>query len=275
VTAFRLGAEPGDPERPNEDFAGALGDCAILLDGSGAPGDMPTGCIHGVPWFVRQLGGRCLAVMATSGPELSLADILAGAIVAVSDRHCGTCDLDCPGTPSSVLAMTRQADGVLDWLVLGDCTLVIDGAAGLRAISDSRMAAVAAEEYQRVLSLPTGTPEHQAARVAYVRKQQPLRNRAGGYPVASTDPDAAHQALTGNVPAASVRRIAMVSDGVSRFAEFGLGEWTDLLDIISDDGPGELFMRIRLAEDTDPAGVKWPRAKRHDDVSAVFWERTT
>jgi hypothetical protein len=59
----------------------------------------------------------------------------------------------------------------------------------------------------------------------------------------------------------------MMSDGVSRFTEFGIGSWPDLLTILSATGPADLFARIRQAEDGDPAGARWPRAKQHDDVS--------
>ena len=52
----RVSTMAGGPARSNEDFLGVIGSCAILLEASGAPGDLPTGCVHGVPWFVRQFG---------------------------------------------------------------------------------------------------------------------------------------------------------------------------------------------------------------------------
>lgn len=268
---FRLATAPGDPARPNEDYAGVLGECAILIDGSGAPGDLPTGCIHGVPWFVRQLGARCLAGMAAGDPGQPLSDILAAAIDGVSALHSGTCDLGSPGTPSGVVVMARAGAASLDYLVLGDSALVTDSTAGgIEAVTDKRMDAVAASEYKAMLALPTGTPEHQAARVAFVREQQPWRNRPGGYPVASTDPQSAHEAVTGSIP--GVRRAALLSDGVTRFAEFGLGTWAVLLALLADGGPADLFDWLREAEDSDPEGRKWPRAKQHDDVGVVFWD---
>jgi hypothetical protein len=169
--------------------------------------------------------------------------------------------------------MTRAGAKSLDYLILGDSALVIeDGAGRTEVVTDKRMDEVVAAEYQAMLALPTGTPEHQAARIAFVRKQQPMRNQPGGYPVASTDPRAAGEALTGSFPARDIWRGAMLSDGVTRFAEFGLGTWAELLSILADSGPAGLFARIREAEDSDPEGKRWPRAKRHDDVAAVFWE---
>lgn len=268
---FQVATMPGDPNRPNEDFAGVLGDCAVLLDGSGAPGDLPTGCIHGVPWYVRQLGAQCLAAM-TELPGEPLADILGAAIAVVSALHAGTCDLNCPGTPSSVVVLARFGPDRLDYLVLGDSALAVETTEGVRVIADHRMQKVAIDEYKAVLALPTGTPEHQAARMAFVRVQQPFRNKPGGYPVASTDPGSAAQAIAGSFPAGSVQRAAMLTDGVTRFAEFGLGTWRELLAALSANGPAGLFEIVRRAEESDPAGKRWPRAKQHDDVGVIFWQ---
>lgn len=268
---FHIAAEPGTPGKPNEDYAGALGSSAVLLDGSGAPGDMPSGCVHGVTWFVRQLGARCLERMETGDPGVPLPALLEGAITSVMDLH-RDCDLSSPGTPSGMIVMTRARGKSFDWLVLGDSALVLDAEGKTGMIQDKRMDEVAPPEYQKVLSLPSGTPEHQAARVAFVRKQQPLRNAPGGYPVASTDPGAAHKALTGSVPVSDVRRAALISDGVTRYGEFGLGSWEDLLDVLTAGGPVQLLSRIREAEKTDPEGIRWPRAKAHDDTGIVFLE---
>jgi hypothetical protein len=205
--------------------------------------------------------------------DVPLWDALAGAIADVAALHRDTCDLSVPGTPSGMIVMTRLDQGWLEYLVLGDSALVVEeNSHAITVITDRRMEEVAPPEYREMLALPTGSPEQLAARIAFVTRQQPLRNARNGYPVASTDPDSAYQALTGFYPASEVRRIALASDGVTRFAEFGLGSWTEMLGILATYGPEELFARIREAEDGDPAGMRWPRAKNHDDVSAVFGE---
>lgn len=271
VFDFGLGMMPGDQARPNEDYAGVLGTCAVLIDGSGAPGDLPTGCIHGVPWFARQLAARLLSDMAAGDPGEGLKEVLASGIGAVARLHDGTCDLSAPGTPAGVLVMARAAAERLDWLVLGDCAIIIEQVDGrITMATDNRLDEVAPAEFQQVLSTAIGTAEHQAARVAFVSVQQPLRNKPGGYPLASADPAAAFQAYTGSVPVTEVRRAALASDGVTRFHSFGLGDWPQMLDVLAGDGPGGLFARIRAAENADPEGRLHPRAKRHDDVSVVF-----
>jgi hypothetical protein len=271
---IQLATIPGRDDLANEDFAGAFPGCAVLLDGAGGPAELPTGCSHRTAWYVRQLGARLLAVMETS-QERSLTAILADGITAVCDLHRGTCDLTAPGTPATVVVMARAAAGRLDYLVLGDSTLVIDADGDIEAITDRRIDHVAGAERLAMERLPTGTPEHQAARIRFVSLQRELRNKPDGYWIASTDPRAAHEAYTGSVPLDPIKHVTLLSDGATRFTEFGLGTWRDLLDVLDAYGPSSVFARVRAAEQSDPAGIRWPRAKRMDDAAIVHFTSLT
>lgn len=265
---------PGRDDRPNEDFAGAFPGCAVLLDGAGGPAEMPSGCMHGTAWYVRQLGARLLAELQAS-PERSLPDILAAQISAVCDLHRPTCDLTAPGTPATVVVMARAAADAIEYLVLGDSTIVFDSAGEISTVSDRRIDDVAKAERLAMEALPTGTPEHQAARIRFVSLQRELRNKPGGYWTASTDPHAAYEAYTGSIPLAGVRHVTLLSDGAARFVEFSLGTWKDLIGVLNTYGPSTVFARIREAEEGDPSGLKWPRAKRQDDAAIVHFSART
>lgn len=268
----QFATRPGRDDRPNEDFSGAFPDSAVLLDGSGGPSELPSGCSHGTPWYVRQLGARLLATMETDHDH-KLADILADCITEVADLHKDVCDLDALGAPASMVVMVRAAGDEFEYLVLGDATLVVETKDGIQVVSDHRIDAVAAAEKLAMTTLPVGTPEHQEARIRFVRLQQSLRNCADGYWIASTDPGAAYEALTGSIPAEDIRRAALMSDGVTRFVEFDLGTWHELLAILDTHGPTAVFSRVRAAEAADPDGVRWPRAKKTDDVAVVHFTR--
>lgn len=266
---------PGRDDKPNEDFVTAEHSngvaCAVLLDGAGGPSELPTGCRHGTSWYVQHLGEATRAQMLAD-PGMDLQTILAAGIERVSQSHAATCDITDPGTPSATIIMMRVADGDLEWLVLGDSSLIIERAGGqIDVHTDRRIDSVAADLKAAMDGLPTGTPEHQAARLEFVTSQRNARNREEGYWIASTSPAAASHAYVGRAPAAEVTRVALISDGVARFVEFGLGGWRDLLDQLDKPaGPDAVFDTIRSAELTDPAGKVWPRAKRHDDVAVVF-----
>jgi hypothetical protein len=100
-----LATESGSPDAANEDWGGVLAPgLAIVLDGLSAPDGTGTGCRHGTPWYVSQLGPRLLAL--ASDPSRSLADALAEAIRQVASLHPG-CDLTHPGTPSATVVLLR------------------------------------------------------------------------------------------------------------------------------------------------------------------------
>jgi hypothetical protein len=100
-----IATQAGSQDTANEDWAGVLAPgLAVVLDGLSAPDGTGTGCRHGTPWYVSQLGPRLLAL--ASDPSRSLADALAEAIRQVASLHPG-CDLTHPGTPSATVVLLR------------------------------------------------------------------------------------------------------------------------------------------------------------------------
>jgi Protein phosphatase 2C len=266
-----IATQPGSHDSANEDWAGVLAPgLAVVLDGLSAPDGTGTGCRHGTPWFVRQLGPRLLALAAD--PARSLADALAEAIRHVAALHPG-CDLTHPGTPSATLVLLRAQDERADYLTLADATLLLDTADGLQVISDERVNQLAGKERAAANQVPAGSALKLRRRVQLTRALRRARNRPGGYWVAAADPQAASQAVTGTLPVTSLRRAVLLSDGASRLVDlFELATWEELLALLDENGPEELIRQVRAAEAVDPEGRQWPRTKRSDDATAVYLE---
>jgi hypothetical protein len=260
---FHLATYPGRAEKANEDFAAATAEAAVLLDGAGIPEEFDKGCRHGVAWFTRTVGALVLAE-ATAGR--ALADAVAGAIRTTAGLHADTCDLDNPNTPSATLVAVRFTPHQVDYLVLGDSTLVLDsGAEEPRAITDERFAEVS----RRVVAEGAATrhQRHQA--------RAALHNTPGGYWTVSADPRAAHEAVTGSVPRTELAGLALLSDGATRLVDvFARETWRSTLDLLRDKGPAALLDQVRDAEYADPDRSRWPRSKTHDDATAVYWHST-
>lgn len=274
-----LATLPGRDDKPNEDYVEVGGGRAVAADGAGGPREIGTKCVHGVPWFVEQIGVRTMAAMAVD-KYLPLTDIVASVIRGVRDLHLDTCEPETdPGTPATTLVAVREVDGELQYLVLGDSTLVMDlgddiNGARIVEITDRRIDKVAEAEQEAMKKLPVGTPKHQEARIRFVTLQRELRNKPGGYPIVSSDPAAAYEAITGSIPLDWIRRFALLTDGMARFVEFGIGGWADLMARLDTFGVSAVIDEIRHAEALDPHGVRYPRAKLRDDVGGVFLTRT-
>ncbi|MET9351253.1 MULTISPECIES: protein phosphatase 2C domain-containing protein [Streptomyces] len=256
------------PGRTNEDFATWDDRVVVVVDGAGMPDSLTPPCIHGVAWFARTLG---TALRIAAGGRGTLRDALAEAIESTADAHRGTCSVDDPMSPSATLAALRVRNDVLEWLVLGDCTLVLDRGGAVEAISDARLATVARSERAAMKSAPPGSVERQLLHACLVQAERALRNRPGGYWVAAADPGAAGAALTGSNPTSAATRAALLTDGAARLVTgFGLATWPTCLDILEREGPGGLIGRVRDAEYADPNLSRWPRSKPHDDATVAF-----
>ncbi|WP_017570347.1 protein phosphatase 2C domain-containing protein [Nocardiopsis halotolerans] len=249
--SFRIATEPGDPARPNEDFAAATATSAVLLDGASAPPGVETGCAHGVAWYTRRLGAFLLAG-ADAG--LPLREALAEAIATASSLHADTCDLGNQESPSAtVVAVRAGADG-LEYLVLSDSVLLVEEADGVRVLTDTRLDDLRDELARRLRP-------RDAIRA--------LRNVPGGFWTAGADPRAAGEALSGTMPAG---RFTAMTDGASRVVDvFGDLDWGQAFALVSDKGPHALLDRVRALEAADPEQRKHPRGKGSDDATVLAW----
>nr|BFE33185.1 protein phosphatase 2C domain-containing protein [Actinomadura rugatobispora] len=239
-------ATEATPGLVNEDHVVAGPGWAVVLDGATPRPGVDSGCAHGPGWLVRRLGGALAARLALEEAR-PLADLLAESIKSVAELHAGGCDLDNRDSPSATVAMLRWGSGAVEWLVLADSPVLLDlEDGGVRAVRDDRLE-----------HLPSYTTE--AVRAA--------RNSPGGFWVASTRPEAAYEAVTGE--AQGVRRAALLSDGAARLVErFGVLEWDGLLDLLDREGPHEVIRRTREAE--RGTRVDGRRGKRFDDATAVL-----
>ncbi|MFF2952504.1 protein phosphatase 2C domain-containing protein [Kitasatospora sp. NPDC057965] len=257
------------PGARNEDFVLAAADVVVVLDGAGLPAALDSGCAHGVPWFVRTLGTALHRRAADRRTDL--AACLAGAIRQTARAHAAGCDLDSPLTPSATVAAVRTNADLLEWLVLADSTLVLRLApGGLRTVSDHRVSHVTTVQRTAMAAqVDRLAPAERAAALA--RAQRRVMNTARGYWAAAADPAAAGEALTGSVPLAEVRAAALLTDGAARAVDdFGVRGWPELLEDLETHGPRHLIARTRELELSDPDCRRWPRAKCHDDATAVL-----
>ncbi|MEU3959133.1 hypothetical protein AB0F42_04800 [Streptomyces buecherae] len=276
-----LATVPGDPQRPNEDYASIAlpasgqGGALVLLDGVTPPPN-PYGCGHSVPWFTARLGGALLE-LSGSRRDMPLADCLAAAITRTADAHRDTCDLSHVRTPQATVVVVRWDADRVEHLVLSDSSLLIEAPDGtVTPVLDSRLDEL--PHSVRALraatrALPRGSAERRAAGAEYGRAVEALRNAEGGFFTAAADPDVARRAVTGTTPRTAVRALAALSDGATRWVEiFREGDWTESFALLRKEGTQALLDRVRAAEDADPDGAAFPRGKLHDDATAIYAE---
>lgn len=259
-------SEAGDPKTPNEDWVLAHEGLVVVLDGATARTD--TGCVHGVSWYASKLGSA-LTGMATDR-DTRLIDALAGAIERTAAQH-SKCNLSHPGTPSAAVAVVRVSHETVQYLVLGDVTVVVDTSDGIQVVTDDRVSRTALAERAEADRHPFGSAEKQAALLRMKHAELAARNQPGGYWVAAENPAVAVHAIQGVFPLDQVRRVAVLTDGAARIVElFELLDWPGVLNVLDQGGPTELIRRVRAIEAADPACTRWARNKRSDDATAAY-----
>lgn len=261
-----VASDPGSADRDNEDWVHADEHLVAVLDGATARTE--TGCIHGVAWYSHRLGTAIVDLART--PEMPLAKVLAEAITQVARTHASTCDLTHPGTPSAGVGLVRIGKTGIEYLVLGDVSVVIDRDAMLTVVTDNRVSMTAAAERAEADRHPIGSAEKAAALLAMKHAELAARNTPGGYWIAEADPEVAKHALTGAHPVDEATRIAVLSDGAARAVTLGLLDWPGALDLLNTEGPAGLIALVRRAEAEDPYATRWRRNKESDDATAVY-----
>jgi hypothetical protein len=155
--------------------------------------------------------------------------------------------------------------------VLGDVTLAIEAADGLRIITDNRVDSTAKAERAAADALPDGSPEKAKALIRMKHAELAARNLPGGFWVAAANPAAVGHSLTGEIPLRTIHRVMLLTDGAARAAKpFKLYDWPGMFSAVASEGPGGLIKQVRMAEDADPTGIQHPRNKIHDDATVAF-----
>ncbi|QSB05633.1 protein phosphatase 2C domain-containing protein [Natronoglycomyces albus] len=255
ITTVSAASQAGG-SAPNEDYFLVSHSWALVLDGvTRYPDD---GCVHDVPWYVAHLGAALARQLAR--PDQELTQGLAEAIASVAALHQDSCDLSNPLTPAATVAIARERDGHLEWLVLGDCAVVWHG-------SDQRTHVESDDRLERLADPPA------AVDVGGIHRYGPdyvatVRNRPGGYWVAAAESHAATQAFTGTAPLAADALVGLFSDGLTRLVQRYDYDWATLVRTGATDGMGRLLADLRAAEVAQSQSHR--RAKIHDDATGVI-----
>jgi hypothetical protein len=180
--------------------------------------------------------------------------------------------LDVPAAAGAIIR--REGDSV-KYLILGDCTIIIEKAHTIATITDKRSAPIEQELIEGMQSaFETGISDPWDARsqnreLFLTSKAQV--NTADGYWIFSLESNAIEKSLTGSFSIDRETTIHLLTDGFSCIQDTYrmYRDWSAVFNKIRDTGVELVVRQMRQLEGTDSDLKAFPRTKPSDDATVL------
>lgn len=183
------------------------------------------------------------------------------------------------GQASTALSLVRRVQDGWSVVCLADCPVLyrhpVTGR--VEAISDPGFAPFDRRALEALHAAREREPGAGLDRLVELIRPLIEANRAsmnmdGGYAIGAIQPPPDQLLAERRLPE-GVEAFAILSDGFSRWYDlFKLGTPDQLFSRMEEGAMQELLAEIRQAEDDDPDGRRFPRFKKHDDATCLYFE---
>ncbi len=263
----------------NEDAFGSASDCAWVLDGStGLSGH------HFIPeagtdaqWYANAFSDYLARTLP--GSELPLRQVFQQGVAEVWDsfhRRAGEIT-ERYDIPCCLCAALRLRGGNLEYILIGDCTLLVRFRDGhTAALHDEALSRLDANtlrlacEISQKKGLPLSACKSDI--LPELRRVRSLMNTERGYLSLADSPDSILRAPVGTFPLHDVRDVCLLSDGFSQYYQlFRLcADPREFMELVCRHTVGELYQRLLTAQRADAALNRFPRFKLSDDATLFY-----
>ncbi|WP_058367727.1 hypothetical protein [Haloparvum sedimenti] len=263
----------------NEDLVRTHGNAVVVLDGATGLSDRSvTDAASDGRWYVEALAEE-LGDRIDEGGGRGLRDLASEAVAAVADRygdHPGAAEQDSHEVPSAAGAVLRWDDD-LEYLVLGDCGVVVDAGPESRAVlgeGPRELDRRVVEEMVAIREAADGAVSYESLRERVhpmLVDHRKRKNREGGYWTFGLDPSAVDHAATGSLDRRDAEFAVAFTDGFEPVCTTydAFADWSTLVPYLRTDGIERAVRILRAFEESDPECREYPRLKPSDDVAVA------
>ncbi|MBP1924413.1 hypothetical protein J2Z76_000266 [Sedimentibacter acidaminivorans] len=262
----------------NEDVAGINEYGAWLLDGAtGLSGAKLTGEKSDARWYTKWWD---LYLSNNLKNDIPLCEIITNGILqvkidfhkAVNGKPCSKLDY-----PSSSIAVLKWHDNGIEYFSLGDSPILIQKKDSMEEITDKKVSVLDQKVYdainQTILEHNISAWEAKSFVLPMIRNHRMLLNTEKGYWILGFDIRAVNKASQGILEISEPMKILMASDGFSALVDkYHVIEKENFILQVEEKGIPLLYENLRNIENLDKEGIKYPRFKKSDDASAVYFE---
>jgi len=263
----------------NEDRAGSAGHVAWVIDGATDVIASPlTPAPTDASWFAEMMH-TCLLDRAPNltSPLSTLPQVLAEELAPAFARLASRPPIGPEEQPSAAAIVVRLDGPQLEYVTLGDCALIAEGADGrLHHIGDAAEQAgdrwVADAIEQHLAATPSATSatfrDHLWPKLRLARARM---NAPDGYGVFSITPAPARFIRTGSIALRPGSRVLLATDGLMRLVDvFKTHDVQTLFDAATTQGFADLIAKLRALEHADETCIEFHRAKVCDDATGLL-----
>jgi serine/threonine protein phosphatase PrpC len=260
----------------NEDRVGFKDNLFWVIDGATSLGRRLFPAETDAEWMARELD----LALKEAASEASLLEILQSAVELVHEKAkvlgIDFCMMELYEQPCCTLAMARLRHDTLEYLVMGDCSIVIPDDNGKTKIITDIRGDFDSHDTKKIQDavISQNIPLSEAVKQfsPLIREHRALMNKPSGKQFVTITGESLAIAITGSVEVKQSGSIILCSDGFSIAVDgFGLYTWEQVLhSAVSLD---QMVRELRQAEEADQNAVKVPRYKVSDDATALRVDR--
>lgn len=267
-------SKPG--HRINEDIASVSKNSAWVLDGAtGLNNKNLIAEDSDAKWFVEKW--NAYLIQHVDDIEISLPEILRNGIQQISNAYFSSVDakkITALDLPSAGISLVRLNGGILEYFILGDCTLHFkkDNVVTAYKIDDLEdLDNMAIAELKHLLEKGLSKEQAMEQIKPLLIRNRKLKNKPGGYWILGFDECAVDNGLTGRVDINSGDELLLMTDGFSAICnKYNVRTIDSIFNNIEFETLEDIYTLIRTTEEEDPDIMKYPRFKLSDDASCVY-----
>jgi len=258
----------------NEDLVWVGENAAVVLDGATGLSERHMSDFEtDGQWYVNTLLDELKEVVTREQP---LSNGAVQSVERVEARYqdlAGDGEVEEHELPSAAGAIVRWTGNFVEYLVLGDCTVICSGTDFNEVISGEGPRELDEKVVEEMVSIRESNEavsyEELRSKVSSLLiEHRKLKNKPGGYWTFGLRPEAVDHAKTGSVHREEVDTVLAFTDGfdpiVSVFDVFI--DWENLVSYVVENGLNRAVRVLRAFEAADPECREHPRLKPSDDV---------
>lgn len=260
----------------NEDIIGLSPYGAWVLDGAtGLNNKNLVSTESDAKWYVNWWNSYLHENMKR---EDSLKEIIKDGIEEITEEYnklIGDNKIEAIDFPSCSCSILKFYEDKIEYLLLGDCTLLLDHNETVKILKDETICGLDKKVFDFMEEIKDSrgmTLNEKKAKVMPIIIENRLKkNTEGGYWALEFSKDAVDNCVSGFIDLEDEIKIMMTSDGFScGYDRYKIFDKDEMMKVAQVKGIDYIYRKVRKLEKDDEMAIEFPRFKIYDDSSCVY-----